>query len=533
MRESPRCGALWTGSKKSGYPKYRAAVAAMRLNDALGKGGRVVNGAEASRLRDLTVKWTVASLSDGSFKPGEERLLAEFISGAAYMLNGDSERLWDAVLNYKQLDPWVMKYVRGWKEVELAWNSRGNAYAYKVTEEGWKGFEKHLKLARTLLIEAWKLHPNYPEAPTKLIQVAMGGCAEGDESPRLWFKRAIAGQLDYIPAYYQYRWAIRPRWGGTLDDVFGFGVTCLQTRRFDTGIPWQFVEGLTDVTTDLSGDRRYWKLAETWPRLRIMCDGYAKSNFGPLKPAQWLTMKAAFGAQCEKYADAARILASLGNRVDKDTFVKDYPQGGPDGIKTVRSLGSANGQKMLAADKLLDAGKYSQAADAYKKLMAAPGNDSFAKAVLKDRLEAAGLSKAFAEGKWVDLKPRLDSHNWSFDGSVKIEKDGTLRAAASKTPLSAMCNVSFGDRYEIKGELEFAAGDKTYCGAGIVLDSGESPRRVYFNKSSNLVVAGYLSSRSGQVAQNAGVKAVNTFLIQQWDDNVTVLLNGKRSPGCL
>jgi len=98
------------------------------------------------------------------------------------------------------VDPWARLFLSGRRYVEDAWAARGNTYASKVKEEGWKGFTESMALARRDLKVSWQARPDGPEAASRMIGVTM---ADGDpgETPRLWFDRVVAARIDYMPAY--------------------------------------------------------------------------------------------------------------------------------------------------------------------------------------------------------------------------------------------------------------------------------------------------------------------------------------------
>src|SRR5439155_9015886 len=106
-------------------------------------------------------------------------------------------------------DPWLVQMIGGLYQINAAWEARGKGWASEVTDAGWKGFHEHLTAARECLTAAYKLHPEFPEAATHMITVAMGD-SEKDETPRKWFDLATAAQIDYLPAYRKLRWSLRP-----------------------------------------------------------------------------------------------------------------------------------------------------------------------------------------------------------------------------------------------------------------------------------------------------------------------------------
>jgi hypothetical protein len=307
-----------------------------------------------------------------------------------------------------------------------------------------------------------------------------------------------------------------------------FGLACLRTRRFDTSIPWQYMSALADMTEDIDGDKRYWKQPETWTRLQIIFDGYGKANnpyIGSADKCQ--SIKAAIAAYCERYADARKILNALGSRLDIGLFKQYYKEGGADPVRTVQSLGSPYGQQMQHAEKLHSLEAYGQAIATYEKLRESVKDDEYAHAYVEDRIEAIGMEKGLAEGRWVDLKPHLDSDNWTATGDWKIEADGTTVGACTNAGFSLLCNTTLADNVEVRGEMEFAEENPRSSNAGVLLYSSASHRFVYFYQGADWALAGCSVPDNTGIVKDAGVKNKNTFLVQQWKGAVTVHLNGK------
>ena len=173
------------------------------------------------------------------------------------------EALLDATPNS---DSWFAKCVRGSSHIDQAWEARGGGWANDVTQEGWKGFYANLKIAAVNLTEAWKLHPERPYAPFKMITVAMGMSSDDGNSIRLWFQRTIMAQSDYLPAYHQYLFARRPRWGGSHQEMIKLGEECLYTCRFDTTVPEVYLDAIYMSAGDM--DNFLWRPAFRAPGVK-------------------------------------------------------------------------------------------------------------------------------------------------------------------------------------------------------------------------------------------------------------------------
>jgi len=138
-------------------------------------------------------------------------------------------------LAIKKENIWLRKTLLGVAHTGLAWKARGDGWGYKVTDKGWKGFGENLDKAEKNLTEAWEMHKDLPEPAVQMIRVAMG---KGSVAERIaWFNRAIAGQATYNPAYGNIEFALRPRWGGTVELIAKLGDACYESGLYECKIP--------------------------------------------------------------------------------------------------------------------------------------------------------------------------------------------------------------------------------------------------------------------------------------------------------
>ncbi len=165
------------------------------------------------------------------------------------------KNIWFEFKDRKGIDSWLMKTIEGNTESELAWDARGNGWAETVTKEGWHGFALHLGKACKLLTDAWRERPDLPEAPAKMIRVAMGGHANPGDTTELWLQRTVQAQFDYLPAYSQFCLANRPRWNGEYPTILALGLDSLNTARFDTLVPEFYLSSLNVVGNDMDSNR--------------------------------------------------------------------------------------------------------------------------------------------------------------------------------------------------------------------------------------------------------------------------------------
>lgn len=160
-------------------------------------------------------------------------------------------------------DAWARETLLGAAQIAMAWSMRGHGRADTVTPEGWRGFGKHLLLARAHLLKAHAIAPDRPEAASYLIDVSRGGMPPAGTTARDWFDRAVEAELDYLPAYESFARTVSIRWGGSEEQLDAFANECIETGRFDTRVPLMALEAYIWMERDLtpeatwSNERRY------------------------------------------------------------------------------------------------------------------------------------------------------------------------------------------------------------------------------------------------------------------------------------
>jgi hypothetical protein len=112
--------------------------------------------------------------------------------------------------------------LQGEANIKMAWQARGTGYANRVTDEGWKGLEQHLKIADKALNKAWKLNPKDVRIPLAMLTVELGQ-GEGRDRMELWFNRAMELNPLCYDAAYAKLYYLEPKWHGSVEDMLIFG----------------------------------------------------------------------------------------------------------------------------------------------------------------------------------------------------------------------------------------------------------------------------------------------------------------------
>ncbi|HUU53560.1 MAG TPA: hypothetical protein VMY87_01465, partial [Armatimonadota bacterium] len=518
------------GLQKSRYPKCQAAFAALRrVKIAL-----ELSPGDESKLkeyRDLAIELVAQAAVDGSYARGEERLFIAHLEphwGDVFADRGPE--VVEVLKATPGIDPYVTHAIEGQMYINLAWQSRGGGWADSVSPEGWRGFERRLDEARRLLVAAWKMHPEYPEAPTAMITIAMAGHAE--EPARLWFDRAVAAQMDYEPAYDAYMTFLRPRWHGSTEEMYELGIECLKTKRFDTETPMWFFHTLLWINEDLVGDTAYWRRPETYEALCEMFDGY--ESVRPERELNWYrSVRAVSAWRAGQHADARRVLDSLGENAERRVSWQFFWTRFEEIEREVHAYTSASADKVAQAADLRSQLRRQEAAAIYEGILKAGEPDPLAAEYVRHELASVRLEEDFAAGKWVDLLPPPSLDGWPRRrGTWTVGADGALTGTAGEDGLWLESFADFGRRLELKGEIEFVSsptGCKTTAGVGV----GRQPTVVvdilYFLLTEGEPTA-IISERMLEdctFRAPAEVRRVNSFSVRLWDDRMTVYVNGQ------
>lgn len=262
--------------ERAGYPavrrwRYAAAIANYELTrDRKGSSDYV-------RLSD---QQTIEASMRAAFESvSGDRALESYLIGK---LMGDEPegltRNLAASVDTWNVQPYVRDFISGWWHVEEAWRLRGTGTSDTVDAASWRGFERELRSAAARLTRAYEANPDRPEAPGLMVRIAGADGDLSDVSMSEWFRRAVVAQFDYRPAYESRVWFLRPRWGGSIEQMIQFGLECAATKRFDTFVPgflWEVMGDVAKEKMDYAGVFAEPGLREPLERVR---DGYMATD---------------------------------------------------------------------------------------------------------------------------------------------------------------------------------------------------------------------------------------------------------------
>jgi len=154
-------------------------------------------------------------------------------------------------LEKEKADSSLRTALQGDYYIHYAWTARGSGWSNTVTQNGWRLFKERLEKASDILQTA------YPESQMKgalarrMITVELG-LEKGRNEMEPWFQRAIESDPDDYAAYLRKMNYLLPRWYGSSEDLWKYGLECVKTQNWSAKIPMILVEALEDLSENNS-----------------------------------------------------------------------------------------------------------------------------------------------------------------------------------------------------------------------------------------------------------------------------------------
>lgn len=195
-----------------------------------------------------------------------------------------------------------------------AWNARGIGFADSVTDDMQKTFQERLTKADDILELAYAQHPGAAYISREMLTVELGQGVDADRMD-LWFQRAIKASPDDYETYrakYNY---LTPKWYGSDDALWAFGVECAQGQNWASKIPMILVDA---IVSDLwKKHPEYFTDPDKWKIIEDTFRGYLaqfpQSNYYRSIFARW-------AVEGQHWATAEEQFQILGDNWDRMVF---------------------------------------------------------------------------------------------------------------------------------------------------------------------------------------------------------------------
>jgi hypothetical protein len=426
----------------------------------------------ANHAQRRTLDLAVETVAGNSVRAEEQRFLYLFMDDVLGSKSIDwLQSFVDQISAIPEADPWLVNLLAGRLHRKLAWQERGGGYADTVPDEGWRGWKEHLEKARKHFSSAYELNPSFPEPASQMIGVAMGGGGLPGEGPRFWFDRTVAAQFDYLPAYEDLLWALRPRWGGSHLEMLEFATECLDSNRFDTRIPQYMLTTVQSVSDELADDyREVLLIPGVREKLDRMADGYLTQPQSDPDRGWYYTLKAAVAWRCDDFAAARAALDNAGSHFEPIAFLQ---VGAHSDLATgeIYLRTGADANAYLDALKHYEAENYQEAMPLYRELLATsddekPGVRTLLQSAIWNCEKVIGLQGV----DWVDLMPGENLLGWEVKRGIQWtwENPDTVKGEAGENGLRMLCRTPFPPRFELTVNMDFVTSNLGKFNGGLV-----------------------------------------------------------------
>jgi hypothetical protein len=306
-----------------------------------------------------------------------------------------------------------------------------------------------------------------------MITVAMGAGEELNLDPREWFDKATSAQVDHIGAYSRYRNTLLPRWGGSYKAMHDFAMECAGTDRYDTLVPYEYLETVYSVIRD-SGRDDLWAHEPTFQQAKTILTRYAERHPSQMSP--YLSHVAGIAWEGGHYAEAKSILDRLGDKLDM-SFIEYFAPLPKLAIDQVHAMTSPLKAKITAAEAFLENEDVAGAVKAYDAMLTNAADEPGARYVLARRNELDLWHRA--EKEWVSLKPDKHLTGWHpTGGEWSVDDDGRLVCTMGKAQETIIVYPADpGRAYEMRCRVEYELSPGTKPSAGPVVAYAGRNRR--------------------------------------------------------
>ncbi len=430
-------------------------------------------------------------------------------------------------------DFWVLSMMRAQYYRGVAWAARGRGFASQVESEGWKKFEKNMKLAAVHARNAYKANPERPDAPAYLIHIAKTG--HDDDTIFQWFERAIEAEIDYPPAYRELLSALRPRWSGSHAAMLDFGRQCAATEKYETDVPAFFLDALHKIVKDRS--------SETWSKLieddslfdevEKAVDGlvkdpsrHASQNNGDRKfskpQAEYLTQLLGIADSSNRFEKAVKLWQRLDDEVSNQwlqTFSLNAaynPGRAQAGIELgAATMGEIDSQLSQLGQNLESATSGLKSIEGW---LGQVENES-AKFYFRLWEKLARQAVKYHSEQWVDIEfsPGVPAWKdllgkWTFESPDSVLADN--REAVGRTRQKMYYRLQFPGAKEIeftmaKGEI----GSTAYGGLVLGEYSYRDPGRLFY---ADVTRKKFGVSVAGKSSKSRSVDSLSPILVRMW-----------------
>jgi hypothetical protein len=196
---------------------------------------------------------------------------------------------------------------------DYAWCARGSDYASTVTPEGWQLFNQRLNRANDILTGVEAKTPGLYMTARAMMTVVLG-LQEPRDQMELWFQRGIKADPENFNIYMLKRWYLMPRWYGSDEELWKFGLEYAGSTNWQAKIPMILVESISDAAEN---DPSVYAKPEIWQPVEKVYREYLKRYPNSV---EYRSRFAKSAVQGEHWDVAKEQFKILGRNWDRSVF---------------------------------------------------------------------------------------------------------------------------------------------------------------------------------------------------------------------
>jgi hypothetical protein len=437
------------------YPPIQMAKAARSLNRA----------AQADIVRMLGNS-IVDAICAKEFPGMDRRFVLQDIRPILAHTPGIQGQVLAQLRSRKDADPWLAHAIMGEMEIGYA-----NKTWPKLRPSG--NDKPSWEVARRHLLEAWKLHPDYPEPAVQMMRLASAGGGAPEDTVQLWFKRASAAQFDWPEAYAEMRQYLMSN--NDMDALYVFGVECLKSGRYDTDVPWQFLLVLNDIQQAQANDECFKR-----PGVYNNVSEFFRKNSEDYQGKDmdfFNSQEAYFDYRAGHFDDARKALEKITIHTDNEIFAQHSIEPGL-AFSRIYALTGPLRADTQAMEEAATAGRTVEAARACRNLLASVDKNDKAWRYLHGRVVVMEIEARCAAGEEVSIQPTPDLAGWiAVHGDWSVDEHGGLVGRLDPKNFSPkdirgpilLCQAKIGTHFELTGHAELLEPKDASNGFGAVI----------------------------------------------------------------
>jgi hypothetical protein len=316
-----------------------------------------------------------------------------------------------------------------------------------------------------------------------------------------------------------------------------FGIAAINTGRFDTDVPRQFFDTVSDLEAEQNtpaGSHLYAQY-DIWPQMRRMYEGYIRAGARTSEDRRWRGAYAIVAFSAGHYDVAREQLEKLDWQIPSP-----HLEGWSADLSLlpdeVAARTGSQGRQIAEAEEARSGHRLDDSLALYRRL-STETNDARTQQFIRYRLASLPLERQLQSGQWIDFLPAdTNDLNWSAPrGQWSLPADGGVEIQSGAEGGLLLSRLRVGADFELKGDFEVVRSSTPDFQAGIAMGLPELEYNNWYafrmkrNTNEDEVVAfskGW--TVSGIIRPCALDGARNSFDFQLRNGKATADVNGRR-----